>query len=215
MLLKIDFKPIVIELINKCISSILLDLEFQKVGKSLLFSVLTHQERMKIQLTLYHVGGGSARTPPWRYHLPFCGGCTNQFQISWLFPITSLLSSGKVIFHFFFCNFYKKITVKIFFRPKKQRFFDKNGQNHFFLTNIDIYCFKIVFSMLWEIFWGALHVCMSKIDDVEIRSTSVSFLSFRNLEAASEEAMQLRRLIKSSNESLWPYLFGKFEFWNF
>ena len=107
-------------------------------------------------------------------------------------------------FFTFFCNFYKKITVKIFFRPKKQWFFDKNGQNHFFLTNIDIYCFKIVFSMLWEFFWGALHVCMSKIDDVEISSTSVSFLSFRDLEAASEEAMQLRRLIKSSNESLWP-----------
>ena len=53
MLLKIDFKPIVIELINKCISSILLDLEFQKVGKSLLFSVLTHQERMKIPLRDY------------------------------------------------------------------------------------------------------------------------------------------------------------------
>ena len=35
-----------------------------------------------------------------------------------------------------------------------------------------------------------------------------------NLEAAPEEAMQLRRMIKSSNESLGPYLFGKFEFWN-
>ena len=41
---------------------------------------------------------------------------------------------------------------------------------------------------------------------------------FKNLdleEAALEEAMQLRRLIKSSNESLGPYLFGKIEFWNF
>ena len=37
----------------------------------------------------------------------------------------------------------------------------------------------------------------------------------RNLEAAPEEAMQLRRLIKSSNESLGPYLLGKIEFWNF
>ena len=35
-----------------------------------------------------------------RSHLgPFCGGCTNQFQISWLFPITFHLSSGEVIFH--------------------------------------------------------------------------------------------------------------------
>ena len=50
---------------------------------------------------------------------------------------------------------------------------------------------------------------------LKIRSTSVTFLSLRNLEAAPEEAMQLRRLIKGSNESLGPYLFGKIEFWNF
>ena len=73
----------------------------------------------------------------------------------------------KSFFTFFFVISTKKLLSKFFFRPKKQRFFDKNGQNHFFLTNIDIYCFKIVFSMLWEIFWGALHVCMSKIGDVE------------------------------------------------
>ena len=54
-----------------------------------------------------------------------------------------------------------------------------------------------------------------KLAMLKIRSTSVTFLSLRNLEAAPEEAMQLRRLIKSSNESLGPYLFGKFKFWNF
>ena len=42
--------------------------------------------------------------------------------------------------------------------------------------------------------------------------TSVTLLSLCNLEAAPEEAMQLRRLIKSSNESLGPYLFGKIKF---
>ena len=42
-----------------------------------------------------------------------------------------------------------------------------------------------------------------------IHSESISFLSLRDLKAAPEEAMQLRRLIKSSNESLGPYLFGK------
>ena len=41
---------------------------------------------------------------------------------------------------------------------------------------------------------------------LKIRSKSVTFLSLRDLEAAPEEAMQLRRLIKSSNESLGPYL---------
>ena len=47
---------------------------------------------------------------------------------------------------------------------------------------------------------------------LKICSTSVTFLSLCNLESAPEEAMQLRRLIKCSNKSLGPYLFGKFEF---
>ena len=54
-----------------------------------------------------------------------------------------------------------------------------------------------------------------KLAMLKICSTSVTFLSLRNIEAAPEEAMQLRRLIKSSNESLGLYLFGKSELWNF
>ena len=54
-----------------------------------------------------------------------------------------------------------------------------------------------------------------KLAMLKIRSTSFTFSSLCNLEAAPEEAMQLRRLTKSSNESLGPNLFGKFEFWNF
>ena len=54
-----------------------------------------------------------------------------------------------------------------------------------------------------------------KLTMLKICSTRVTFLSLSNLEAAPEEAMQLRRLIKSSNESLGPYLFWKIEFWNF
>ena len=54
-----------------------------------------------------------------------------------------------------------------------------------------------------------------KLTMLKIRSTSVTFLSLRDLEAAPEEAMQLRRLIKCSNESLGPYLFWKFKFLNF
>ena len=50
---------------------------------------------------------------------------------------------------------------------------------------------------------------------LKFRSTSVTLLNLSDLEAAPEETMQLRRLIKSSNESLGPYLFGKIEFWNF
>ena len=51
-----------------------------------------------------------------------------------------------------------------------------------------------------------------KLAMLKIRSKSVTILGLRDLEAALEEAMQLRRLIKSSNESLGPYLFGIFEF---
>jgi hypothetical protein len=47
---------------------------------------------------------------------------------------------------------------------------------------------------------------------LKLRYTAFTFLSLDNLEAAPEEAMQFRKLIKSSNESLGPYLF---EFWNF
>ena len=54
-----------------------------------------------------------------------------------------------------------------------------------------------------------------KLAMLKLRSTSVTFLSLCNLEAAPEESMQLRRLINSSNESLGPYLFGKIEFYDF
>ena len=51
----------------------------------------------------------------WKYFMlwlvPVRDAPTNQ--ISWLFPIWSLLSSGIFIFHFFW-NFYKKVTVKFF-----------------------------------------------------------------------------------------------------
>ena len=50
---------------------------------------------------------------------------------------------------------------------------------------------------------------------LKIQSTSFTFLSLRNLKVAPEEVRHLRRLMKSSNESLGPYLFGKLEFWNF
>ena len=92
--------------------------------------------------------------------------CTNQFQISWLLQFTSLLSSGKVIFHFFFVISTKNY-IEIFFRSKKEWFFDENGQKPFFLKNIVIFCFNYVISMLWEIFWGTLHFWRSIIGDVE------------------------------------------------
>ena len=54
-----------------------------------------------------------------------------------------------------------------------------------------------------------------KLAKLKIRSTRVTLLSLHDLEAAAEETMQVRMQIKSSNESLGPYMFGKIEFWNF
>ena len=54
-----------------------------------------------------------------------------------------------------------------------------------------------------------------RLAKLKIRSTRVIFLSLHDLEAAPEETMRVRMLIKSSNENLGPYLFGKIECWNF
>ena len=77
-----------------------------------------------------------------------------------------------------------------------------------FISIMSLVCFENFFEMHYM-------SVGQKLAMLKMRSTSVTFLSLRNLEAAPEEAMQLRRLIKSSNESLGPYLFGKIEFWNF
>ena len=127
------------------------------------------------QLTLLDPGGGLARPPLGviSCHSVEDAPTNSKFlDFSQLHPYFHLVKS----FFTFFCNFYKKITVKFFFRPKKERFFDENGQKPFFLKNIVIFCFNYVISMLWEFFWGALHICRSKIDDVEglIKSMSES-----------------------------------------
>ena len=117
-------------------------------------------------LTLYHVGVGP-HGPPLGViscHSVVDAPTNPKFlDFSQFDPYFHLVKS----FFIFFCNFYEKNAVKFFFRPKKERFFDENGQKHCFLTNIGIFCFNYVISMLWEIFWGALHVCRSKIGDVE------------------------------------------------
>ena len=54
-----------------------------------------------------------------------------------------------------------------------------------------IFCFNYVISMLWEIFWGALNVCRSKIGDVENSSKSVTFFSLFN-HATQETDQELK-----------------------
>ena len=76
------------------------------------------------------------------YQPPFCGGCTNQFQISWLFPITSLLSSGKVIFHFFVIST-KKSPSNFFFHPKKRKIFWRKWSKTFFSQKYCHFLFQL------------------------------------------------------------------------
>ena len=51
-----------------------------------------------------------------------------------------------------------------------------------------------------------------KLTMLKVHSTSLKFFSLGSLEGAPEEAMQLRRLVKSSNETLQTCLFGKIKF---
>ena len=51
-----------------------------------------------------------------------------------------------------------------------------------------------------------------KLAMFKIRATRMTFLSLCDLESAPEEAMQLRRLIKSSNESLGLICLGNLRF---
>ena len=98
-------------------------------------------------LTLFHAGGGLARPP---LGVISCHSLVDAptnpkfLDFSQFDPYFHLVKS----FFIFFCNFYKKTAVKFFFRPKKERFFDENGQKHYFLTNIGIFCFNYVISML-------------------------------------------------------------------
>ena len=102
-----------------------------------LIAAISYKEIRFIEFTLGDAGegglGGSGQTrqtPSRSYQLPFCGGCTKQFQISWLFLIWSLLSYGKFIFHFFFVISAKKVMSNKFFALTKNDFFHENGQKH-------------------------------------------------------------------------------------
>ena len=96
-------------------------------------------------------GGGFARTPPWRYQPPLCRECTNQSQISWLFPIRSLLLSGNVIFHFL-CNFYKKLTVK------KRTFFSRKWSKTYFSHKYWNFLFQLKNSLVICIFFEVHYI---------------------------------------------------------
>ena len=112
--------------------------------------------------TLLNPGGGSGQTPLGiisRHSLGDAPTNSKFLDFSQFNPYFSFFT--------FFCNFYKKITVKFFFHHQKEQFFDKNGKKPFFHKNFVIFCFNYVIIMLWGVFWGAFHFCRSKIGDVE------------------------------------------------
>ena len=91
-----------------------------------------------------------------------------------------------------------------------------NPKVHIVFSQVLAFFVSIISSVCFEKFFEVHYMSVGqKLAMLKFRSTSVTLLSLRDLEAAPEETMQLRRLIKSSNESLGPYLFGKIEFWNF
>ena len=61
-------------------------------------------------------------------------------------------------------------------------------------------------------FWGALHICRPKIGDVENSFHILYIFEPPQPRGSSWRSLHSRRLIKSSNESLGLYLFGKFKF---
>ena len=102
-----------------------------------------------------------------------------------------------------------------FYTLKKNDFLTKMAKNIVF-SQILAFFVSIIYSVCFEKFFEVHYMSVGqKLAMLKIRSESVTFLSFCNLEAALEETMQLRRLTKSSNESLGTYLFGKIEFWYF
>ena len=104
---------------------------------------------------------------------------------------------------------------KIFSDLKKNDFLTKMVKNISF-SQILAFFVSIMYSVCFEKFFEVHYMSVvQKLVMLKICSKSITFLSLGNLEATPEEAMQLRRLIKSSNESLVPYLFGKIECWNF
>ena len=90
-------------------------------------------------LTLLDAGGRGLSRPPLdvisRHFVGDAPTNSKFLDFSNKHPYFHLVKS----FFIFFCNFHQKITVKIFFRPKKERFFHENGQKHIFLTNISIF----------------------------------------------------------------------------
>ena len=75
--------------------------------------------------------------------------------------------SIEILYNTFLSPFYKKIAIQIIFTTWKRKKIWRKWSKNIVFKSICTFCFNYVISMLWGIFWGAVHVCRSKIDDVE------------------------------------------------
>ena len=82
-------------------------------------------------LTLYHMGGGSARTPPWRYQRHSVVDAPTNSRFLDFSQLHLNFHLVKSFFAPFFCNFYKKITVNFFFDLKNNDFLMKWSKSFF------------------------------------------------------------------------------------
>ena len=107
------------------------------------------------------------------------------------------------------------MNVKFFFAFETWRFFTKMVQNHLFMTKNELSVSNL--QSAWsENFFDVYYMSVEqKLTILKICLTIVTVMILGNLEAAPEEALQLRGLIKGSNWSLGHYLFGRHEFWKF
>ena len=94
------------------------------------------------------------------HSLPFFGGCTDWFKNLLTFLNNIPAFSDKIIFHFFFCNFYKKIT----------NFLTKWSKAFFSLLNMCIFCSYYVITNQYALrnLVDVCIVCRSKIGKIEI-----------------------------------------------
>ena len=161
---------------------------------------------------------GVRTNPPLALSATTLWGMHQPIDFSQFDPYFHLVKS----FFTFFLWFLQKKYCQNFFRPKKEQFFQENGQKHIFLTNIGIFCFNYVISMLWDFFWGALHVCRSKIGDVENsfwirhifefpRPQGCSWRDYATQEADQELKWKLRTIFVWEN---WVLVFLGSQSWD-
>ena len=112
---------------------------------------------------------------------------TKQLQISWLLQLTSLLSSGKVIFYVFCFFLEKKINGKNFDHLQNDDFLQKRSKIIFFFAKKITFFFQICNQYDLNFFWCILLVCRTKIGNFEKLSHNSHIRDLRQPQGCSWE----------------------------